>query len=285
MVPPGGEDLSSVVLRRLHDEDPDVVLAVAENDTLLHKVLLKPTAVSPEDESRTSPSSMAAVGIACAAVAAAEPWLSVLSKARPKHPAAASGRALCGLIGLASKAVAAAAVLETSSREDKDTAAKRAVNAAMPLFLECLPGPHTIARVKAAKEDACLASSEDKEGAPASPERACRKALRAVARAAIGAVAALDDGAFAGLGEVLDKKNDEDRSKDVNSAKKRSKKKSADVMELELDMAAVPEKPKGLKAMAEDVCQVLGVAFADGKETRMLQVKLPGVKWVREFRG
>ncbi|CAM9439904.1 unnamed protein product [Ectocarpus sp. 6 AP-2014] len=281
----GVEDLSPVLLRRLHDEDPDVVLAITESDTLVQQVLLRTRSYPMADDSTggdgvgggaddSNVVGQAAV-VASAAMTAAGPWLSAISEMRPKHPVASAGRVLCGLVRLAAAASSACG-------EGESAVVKQARDPALSLLLECLPGPHATARVRSAQRQAVGADgrgdSASEEGATdpaaaaaaaASTGKACKKASRAVGRAAIEAVSRLGVGVegdtlaglFAVVGKVLNKSDDEGSGK--GSAAKSpgrnnsKKKKSGDADDLEAEGV----KSKGLKVMGEEVCDALAAAI------------------------
>ncbi|CAM9175365.1 unnamed protein product [Ectocarpus sp. 12 AP-2014] len=275
------EDPSPVLLRRLHDEDPDVVLAITESDTLVQQVLLRPRSSSPMADDSTggdggggaddSDAVDRARVVASAAMTAAGPWLLAISEARPKHPVASAGRVLCGLVRLAAAASSACG-------EEGFAGVKQTRDSALSLLLECLPGPHATARVKSAQRqavgvggrgDGATEKSETDPAATAATGKACKKASRAVGRAAIEAVRKMGVGvegdALAGLfvvvGKVLGKPDDEGSS-NGSAAKspgknKSKKKKSGDGDDLDAEGV----KSKGLKVMGEEVCDALAAAI------------------------
>lgn len=296
----GVEDLSPVLLRRLHDEDSDVVLAITESNTLVQQVLLRPFSVSPMADNSTVGDGVGgaddsdvvnrAAVVASAAMTAAGPWLSAISEARPKHPVASVGRVLCGLVRLAAAACSACS-------EGRSAAVKKARDSALSLLLECLPGPHATARVKSAQRQAadagCLEDGVTEKGATdraaaAATGKACKKASRAVGRAAIEAVSRLDVGVegdalaglFAVVGKVLEKADNEGSGKG-SAAKppgrnKSKKKNSGDADDLE----AGGVKSKGLKVMGKEVCDALAAAVVGpgdlDSKNRQLRVSFLG---------
>ncbi|CBJ49062.1 conserved unknown protein [Ectocarpus siliculosus] len=278
----GVEELSPVLVRRLHDEDPDVVLAITESDTLVQRVLLRPRSFSPMADDSTGGDGVGgaddsdvvdrAAAVASAAMTAAGPWLSAISEVRPKHPVASAGRVLCGLVRLAAAASSACG-------EGGSAGVKQARDPALSLLLECLPGPHATARVRSAQRQAVGADGRgdsatdegatDPAAAAAATGKACKKASRAVGRAAIEAVSRLGVGVegdalaglFAVVGKVLNKSDDEGsgkgsaaKSPGKNNSKK---KKSGDADDLEAEGV----KSKGLKVMGEEVCDALAAAI------------------------
>lgn len=297
----GGEDLAPALLRRLHDEDPEVVLAITGSDSLVQEVLFRspPSASTSEDDDGATDvsdlvSSIQRAAVVCSAsAAAAAPWLSALSEARPKHPVGSSGSVLCGLLRLAAAAAALAAAAACHDvGEDGQTLAKQARNSALSLFLECLPGPSFIARVKLAQQlaSAPLGGSGDvsEEGdaassAAAAAGKACKKALRAVSRAAIEAVSGLSASTgyvglvdlFGGLSSVLEQRKEGENKVSTKSPSKnkRNKSKAVDAMEVEGG-----GKSKGLKVMGEDVCNIIASAFvgASGEEGKMEEFQVRG---------
>lgn len=279
-----GEDLTPAMLRRLHDEDPQVVIAVTDSDVLQHRVLLArriPNAPQTDKDGiegghSDCVSSRAAV-LASAAATAAFPWLSALSEARPKHPVAEAGKVVCGLLRLASAAIVALAAGKEEDGGDQETAAKATRQAALRLFLECLPGPHANARVKAAQRAAASCGREGTAVVDASG-RACKKALRAIGRTAIEVMGVFDGRAdvtfslFIGLGKILERSSGKEAGSVTGSKKgkgRASKVKDGNAMEVEGGEC----KSQGLKAMGDEVCDVLAAAFAD--KTEMLQVRRP----------
>eukprot|EP00903_Cladosiphon_okamuranus_P012984 g12116.t2 len=282
----GGEDLSPALLRRLQDEDPEVVLAITGSDYLVQQVLLRPPPCDPrseDDDEVTGVSELisaiqraAVVTSACAA--AAVPWLSALSEARPKHPVASSGRVLSGLLRLAAAAGTTAATVSCRDiGEEGRAVAKQSRDAALSLFLECLPGPSAIARVKLAQQlaSASVSSSGDdvpKESdaaAATSTGKACKKAMRAVCRAAVEAFSGLfADELFAGLGTVL-AQDGESETKVFKSPSKNTGKKSKAVDAMDVEGGA---KSKGLKAMGDEICDLLATAlFGASKEDSKME--------------
>lgn len=294
-----GEDLSPALLRRLHDEVPEVVLAITNSDTLVQHVLLRPSCSSPG----TSDTQVAGVSgalstanrasvVASAAADAAVPWLSALSEARPRHPVASSGKVLSGLVRLAAAAAAAAATACSTGddvSEECSTAARKARGSALSLCLECLPGPHANARVKLAQQlaSASLGSGDGDDGVPkvgdadaasagaaAATGKSCKKALRAVGRAAIDAAGDLSSaaggagvaGLFSGLPEVLEQDEEvkgEHPSKSSNKKGKRTKAADADAMEVDGS-----NKSKGLKAMGEEVCDIFASSIVGASKDK-----------------
>lgn len=291
-----GDDLTAAVLHRLFDEDPEVVLAVTDSDTLVQRVLLRPTPTSPDGDQNAaevveesaggggSVSSRAAA-VSSAAFIAATPWLSALSQARPSHPVPSVGRVLCGLLRLACAAVTAiggrvggSLLVELEEEEKTREAAAR-------LMLECLPGPHANARVRLARR-ACAAfrdggggsSGKADDAADAAAGRACKKAVRAVGRAAVEAVCGLGDspegsclGVFDGVGEALSSNKAGAVQGNVSSsskkAKRSSKGKEGDAMDVD------GGRSKGLKEMGEDLCDALAAGFSAGDKTEQIQVR------------
>ena len=285
-----GDDLSAAVLRRLYDEDPEVVLAVTGSDTLLQRVLLRPTPLSPGDhnaaevaeESGGGSVSSRAAAVSSAASIAATPWLSALSQARPSHPVPSAGRVLCGLLRVASAAVAATGrrvesfpvVLEEEERTRE---------AAARLILECLPGPHATARVRLARR-ACVAfrdagggsSGKADDAADAAAGRASKKAVRAVARAAVEAVYGLSESpegsclrVFDCVGEALSKSGVVQEKVSSSSKKGKGSLKGREGGAMEVDGG----KSKGLKEMGEELCDALAAGFSDGDKTEQIQVR------------
>ncbi len=284
-----GEDLSPALLRRLHDEVPEVVLAITNSDALVQQVLLRPacSSVNTGGQAHTEVIKVSvalssvnrAAEVACTAANAAVPWLSAISEARPKHPIASSGKVLSGLVRLGAAAAAAAATACASGDNDNigqegSIAARKARDSALALCLECLPGPHTNARVKLAQQSASASVGASGGGVPAEGDaasagaaaatgKACKKAMRSVGRAAMEAVSGLSSvaegadlvGLFSGVMEVLEQ---DDGGKGKGSSKSPSKKskksKSAGVDAMDVEGSS---KSKGLKAMGEEVCDVL----------------------------
>lgn len=301
-----GEDLSPALLRRLRDEEPEVVLAITGSDNLVARLLLRPSLVSSNQDDGeitdvsdliTSIHRAASVTSTCAA--AAVPWLLALSEARPKHPVASSGRVLSGLLRLAAAAAAAstAAVASCGGVSDEGLAvAKQARDSALSLFLECLPGPGAIARVKLAQQLASASvegSGSAKEGdsaaaaaASAAAGKACKKAMRAINRAAIEAICGLSTGAasagfvdlFACLAAVLDKEGEgEHEAYSKSPGKKKGKKsKAIDAMEVEGG-----RKSKGFKVTVEEVCDTLASALvgAGGEKRKMEELQVRYWLW------
>lgn len=289
-----GEDVSPVLLRRLDDEDPEVVLAITGSDHLVQQVLLRApsSGTSSEDDDATDVSDLvssiqraAVVTSACAA--AAVPWLSALSEARPKHSMASSGRVLSGLVRLAAAAATSAA--DASSRgvgQEGLAVAKQARDSALTLFLECLPGPSAAARAKLAQQLAFASvgvggESDAAATAAAAAGKASKKAMRSVGRAAIEAVSGLSTGKravcfadlFAGLAEVLGQEG-EGESKVSKSPRKNKGKKSKAVDAMEVEGGGKPSK--GLKAMGEEVCDILATALvgASAEESKMEELQV-----------
>lgn len=293
----GGGDLTAAVLRRLYDEDPEVVLAVTGSDNLLHRVLLRhpypdndhTPAVDEEKENDVvvgggSVSSRAAA-VSSAAAIAATPWLSALSQARPAHPVAESGRVLGGLLRVAKASVAAIQAGTENRLPEELEEMEKTREAATRLLLECLPGPHANARVRLLRR-ACAdvrvgggGTSEADDAADAAAGRACKKAVRNVARAAVEMVAGLEESSdgrcclrvFEGVGKALRGVGVPKSSKKKGS----SKRKEADGMEVD------GVKSKGLKEMGEEVCDALAAGFSAGDKTRQLQVRM----WRIDGRG
>ncbi|CAM9545090.1 unnamed protein product [Scytosiphon promiscuus] len=298
------EDLSPALLRRLYDEDPEVVLAIAGSDALVNQVLLGRSSGSSvgdghegqdvvEVSDDVSLKKRAAM-VASSAAAAASPWLAALSEARPKHPVASTGRVLCGLLRLASTAAtAAAAAGGDGDAEEGSAAARQAGDCALSLCLECLPGPHAVARVKQAQRQtstpadgrSCGATEDESAAvaAVAAAGKACKKALRGVGRAAIKAVGGSAAGGgvvglFAGLETVLEQEPEgkgKGKRASISSAKSPIKRRSkaTDAEAVEADEGG---KSKGLKAMGDEVCDVLAAAFVaaateEAMETKRLQ--------------
>lgn len=211
-----------------------------------------------------------------AVTSAAGYWLAALSETRPKHSVASAGRVLCGLLRCASAAVKA----ESSGGGEGgqlDGNHDSTRDAALRLFLECLPGPHANARVKLARHLAvALASQEDSKGNAAGAAfditgRACKKATRSVGRAAIEALCSLEIGSvavsgsaghlFFGLGKALENCNTESVGKKRSNGSK-----------LKRDDVKGEENSKGLKAMGEEVCKRLAVALVAENDVKFLQV-------------
>lgn len=294
----GSEDLSPALLRRLQDEDPEVVLAITGSDSLVQQVLLRPppsdTSSEDDDDEVTDVSDLIssiqrAAVVTSASAAAAVPWLSALSERRPKHPVWSSGRVLSGLLRLTAAAAATAAAASCRDVGEEGLAvAKQARDAALSLFLECLPGPSAIARVKLAQQlaSASVSSSggdvpKESDAAGASAGKACKKAMRAVSRAAIEAVSGLSVGAgtagfvdlFAGLATVLEQE-DEGKNMVSKSPSKNKGKKSKAVDAMDVDGRA--KSTKGLKAMGEEVCDILATALvgASQEDSKMEELQV-----------
>lgn len=261
------EDLANAVMRRLYDEDPEVVLAVTGNDALLHKVLLRPP-VDSKDGQITR-----AADIASAASSAAIPWILNLSEARPRYPVASGADVLRGLLRFASETVSAATAALTSS--DDIEALEVAVDAASRLILECLPGPHAMARVKVGRT--LSGADRDREDGIVGDGtgRAHKKALKATARAALKAAASLDEalagngmvgirGVFSGAGKELEKVYE-------LSGKRRKSTEQGEVMDAE-EEEGVSKKSKGLKTMGEEVCDIMARHFAARIDVGYIQV-------------
>lgn len=279
----GGQDVSPALLRRLQDEDPEVVLAITGSDYLVQQVLLRPASsgTSSEDDEVTDVSDFVlsiqrATLVTSASAAAAVPWLSALSEARPKHAVASSGRVLSGLLRLAAAAAASAAALPCCDVGEEGLAlAKQAKDSALSLCLECLPGPSAVARVKLAQQLASpsvgVSGAGDAAAATATAAgKACKKAMRAVSRAAIEAVSGLSTGTesvgvvdlFAGLTAVLEQEVKGDNKASKSPSKNKGKiSKAVDDMEVEGS-----GKSKGLKAMGEEVCGILATALVDASQ-------------------
>lgn len=300
--PAMGEDLSLALLRRLHDEDPEVVLAITDSENLVQQVLLRPLppGTSSEDDNEVADVSDLVLSVRRAALvtsasaAAAAPWLSALTEPRPKSPVASSGRVLSGLLRLAAAAAAAAAAVSCRDVGEEGLAvSKQARDSALSLCLECLPGPSAIARVKLAQQLASASvgggggdTSEEVDAAAAAAAaaagKACKKAMRAVSRAAIEAVSGLSSCAgstgfvdlFAGLSSVLEQEAEGENKVSTKSPSKNKGKKSKAVDAMEVEGGG---KSKGLKIMAEEVCDSLATAFvgASGQGSKMekLQVR------------
>ena len=281
------EDLLPALLRRLQDEDPEVVLAITGSDSLVQQVLLRPPGTSSEDDvgevtdvSDFLSSLQRAAVVASTSAAAAAPWLSALSEARPKHSVASSGRVLSGLVRLVAAAATTAASAACGDVGKEGLAlASEARDAALSLFLECLPGPSAIARVKLAQQLAPASvggSDVSKEGvaAAASAGKACKKAMRAVSRAAVEAVSGLSTGAgtvglvglFAGLATVLEQ--EEKVENKVFKPPSKSKGKKSKVVDA-----------KGLKAMGEAVCDVLAAALVGASQEESNMNELQVTRW------
>lgn len=285
-----GGDLTAAVLRRLYDEDPEVVLTVTGSDTLLQRVLLRPTpggdhnAAELAEESSGGSVSSRAAAVSSAASIAATPWLSALSQARPSHPVASAGRVVCGLLRVASAAVAATGRRVESLPVVLEEEEERTREAAARLMLECLPGPHATARVRLARR-ACVAfrdagggsSGKADDAADAAAGRASKKAVRAVGRAAVEAVCGLSKSpegsclrVFDCVGEALSKSGVA-QGKISNSSKKSrkgsSKGQEGDAMEVD------GGKSKGLKEMGEELCDALAAGFSDGDKTEQIEVR------------
>eukprot|EP00752_Nemacystus_decipiens_P002133 g2034.t1 len=283
---PTGEDLSPALLRRLHDEDPEVVLAITGSDYLVKKVLLRApsSGISNDNDDATDVSDLVlsirkATVVTSASAAAASRWLSALTEARPKHSVASSGRVLSGLLRLAAVAASAAAASCSDVGEEGLTLAKQARNSALSLFLECLPGPSAAARVRLAQKLASAAVGENGETdaaatAAAAAGKACKKAMRAVGRAAIDAMSGLSTNAgtvgfvnlFAGLAAVLESEGENKLSKSPGK-----KNKAVDTIEVEGG-----GKSKGLKAMGEEVCDILATALVGAglEESKMEELQV-----------
>lgn len=264
--PETSEDLSAVLLRRLGDEDPQVVVSVTAHDVLLQRVLLGLPDQDPDSVQGDRSLSTRAALVASTVVSAAVPWLASLSEDRPKYPVASAGRVLCGLIRTAS---AACSAVLGGAVDDVEAVAAR--NATLRLFFECLPGPHANARVKLAQAAASLGVSQD--GAVVTG-KARKKALRVVARSAVEAVCRLEGGRtrlFDGVGKVLEQVHGDDMKEEgvIASSKKgkgRSKKNESSGQE------PAPVKSKGLKAMGDELCDLLAGAIAKGDGEDILQV-------------
>lgn len=291
-----GEDVSPALLRRLQDEDPEVVLAITGSDYLVQQVLLRPatSGTSSEDDEVTDVSDFVlsiqrATLVTSASAAAAVPWLSALSEARPKHAVASSGRVLSGLLRLAAAAAACAAALSCRDVGEEGLAlAKQARDSALSLCLECLPGPSAVARVKLAQQLASasvgVSGAGDAAAATATAAgKACKKAMRAVSRAAIEAVSGLSTGTgsvgvvdlFAGITAVLEQevKGDNKASKSPSKNSKNKGKISKAVDDMEVERSG---KSKGLKAMGEEVCGILATALVDAshEESKMEELQV-----------
>lgn len=259
------EDLSTLLLRRLHDEDPQVVISVTDHDVLVRRILLGLPDREPDNIQDDGVHSTRAVSVVSTVASAAVPWLASLSEDRTKHPVALAGRVVCGLIRTAS--VACSALPEGTA--DEETATAR--NAALRLLFECLPGPHANARVKVVQPVASSGVSQD--GAVVTG-KARKRAMRAVGRSAIEAVCSLKGGStrlFDGVEKVLEKANDDEMEEEAVSVsskkgKRRSKANEMDVTE------PVPVKSKGLKAMGEELCELLAGTIAKGDGEDILQV-------------
>lgn len=259
------EDLSAVLLRRLGDEDPQVVVSVTDHDVLLQRALLGLPDQGPDSVHDEGSLSTRAALVASTVVSASVPWLASLSEDRPKYPVASAGRVLCGLIRTAS---AACSAVVAGAVDDVEAVAAR--NAALRLFFECLPGPHANARVKFGQ--AAASSGVSRDGAIVTG-KARKKALRAVARSAVEAVCRLEGGRtmiFDGVGKVLEQA-DGDKMKEgvIASSKKgkgRSKRNEMGVQE------SAPVKSKGLKVMGDELCDILAGAIAKGDGQDILQV-------------
>lgn len=284
-----GEDLSPALLRRLHDEDPEVVLAITDSETLVRKVLLRLRSGfggdgddDIVDVSDAVYSEMRPVTVASAAATAAVPWLSALSETRPKHPIASSSKVLCGLVRLMAAAASAA-----GTGKEGSTLMKQAKDSALSLFLECLPGPHATTRVKLAQQQASAIVSSSGEvpdedeaaavEAAGAAGKACKKALRSVGRVAIEAVSGFcgttaDDGIttlFAGFGKLLSEE-DTGKSKGSKSPGRKGKKSIGDVDAMEVEGSG---KSKGLKLMGEEVCNSIAASVVEGSKMQELQVR------------
>ena len=264
-------DLSGMVMKRLYDEDPQVVLAVTDSDALVQRVLLRPVG---DDSSlggkacRSAISSQAAV-VASAAASASARWLSALSEARPLHPFASVGRVLSGLLRLAAKAV----VVECVNNDGR----KVTVKATSQLILECLPGPHMMARARAARREANADASSLEGTTVENNGRARKKALRSVGHAASKAVGIVD-GALGGVGAssvfVGAGKTLEMGVRACPEEGKKSSKPPRDAMEDAVAEEGAVLKLKGLKAMEKSVCDTLAGVFAKGVDVDKLKVSV-----------
>lgn len=248
-------------MRRIYDEDPEVVLAVTDNDALLHKILLRPAV-----DSKNGQISQAA-DIASAASSAAIPWIVSLSEARPRYPVASVAQVLQGLLRFASEAVFSATAALTSS--DDVEILQAAVDAASRLILECLPGPHAMARVKAGRT--LNGNDIDDTG------RAHKKAMKATARAALKAAASLD-GALAATDGVFVRGVLRGAGKDLQTVhessgkRKKSTEEKGEDIDAEVEEGGPSKKSKGLKTMGEEVCDYMARHFAARIDVRYIQV-------------
>lgn len=206
--------------------------------------------------------------MASTAASAAVPWLASLSEGRPKHPVASAGRVIGELIRTASKACSA---LVNCAADDAAVVATR--SATLNLYFECLPGPHANARVIAAQA-AAVVSSGVSEGDAGVAAKACKKALRAVARSAVDAICGLDGGSplFQGVGKVLEKTCGDRMEEEVAPKSSKKGKGRVKANEMSVDMLALT-KSKGLKAMGNELCDVLASAISKGHGEDILQVQ------------
>lgn len=246
------------LLGRLRDEDPDVVVAITDSHALVKRVLLRSQSGSIGDDTVDSTIAGRAKLVSAAATAAAAPWLAALSESRPKHPVASAARVLSGLVRLSSAAVVSASAEE---EEGDVSSVYQLRKSALRLILECLPGPHAMARVKLALQSTTSAGAGETDGDHVN-SKARKKALRVVGRVAVSALMDLagtskDFQLFSGLDKILRKDGT------------RGKKGGGGAM----DVDANESKSKGLKAMSEEVCDVLAGGIAEGTETKVLQVK------------
>lgn len=255
-------------MRRLHDNDPEVVLAVTDNDALLQKVLLRPAADSKKGQISR------AANIASAASSAAIPWIMSLSEARPRYPVASGGEVLRGLLRFASETVSAATAALTSS--DGSEALRVAIDAVSRLILECLPGPHAMARVKEGRRSSGADMDPEDGTAGDGTGRARKKVLKATARAALKAVTSLDvalaanggvvnRGVLSGAGKELEKLYE------LSGKRRKSTEQGGDVMDAE-EEEGVSKKSKGLKTMGEEVCDIMARHFAARSDVGYIQV-------------
>lgn len=272
----GGDDLPPALLRRLHDEDPEVVLAITDSDVILHQVLLSPSVAGDGEQNGVDApgavlSETRATNVASAIATAAVPWLSAMSEARPKHPVASSGRVLCGLVRLMAAAASCVRIGEHGSE-----ISRRVRDLAFCLFLECLPGPHMTFRVKMAQQQVSASVSgsgfcppEDATAGSTAVGKSCKKAFRAVGRAAIEAVSGLcgaeaDDGILRLFACICMLEDDEGKHKG-------SGQKSSDVDKMQVDCGR--GKSKGLKVLGQEVCDTIAASLVNESTTSELQVR------------
>lgn len=175
------EELGEVLLRRLCDVDPKVVVTVTSERSLVERMLRR--ASSTEDPISNLEK---ARDVASSAWFAADRWLSSLSKTQMRHTASEAGKALGGLLSIAQRAAAAAGkyVSEANSSHTEGVFAAAyddCACSALCLVFECLPGPHAMSRLEHA-----LTAMAKRAGRHSVEDRKVRKnTIRYIGRQAI----------------------------------------------------------------------------------------------------
>ncbi|CAM9117936.1 unnamed protein product [Choristocarpus tenellus] len=187
------------LLRRLRDEDPEVLFALLGSEFLTQQVLLGKPDVVEDDvdmgmESRESVTSGEGNGegslleVSATVAGAALPWIASLSEDRPRYSHGVTARVLTEFVQLSASAVMWCSTttgespndLESRSVEDEGTSLNLRF---FPLLLECVPGPHNLVRARCAGVDAEGRDGRSKEEIRAS--KAKRRAVVSLGREAL----------------------------------------------------------------------------------------------------